>query len=256
MKYLTTLFFCLLLLPMPQQAMGQESNPFIEIRQSIETAVDSLEPERLIEVNTKLQSLSQTADSEVKKYAYYYRGYSNYRLQNSFPQIDEDQQEKYLDQAVAMFEKAVEVDPKFAEAYAMLGSCYGMKASGFFSGMKYGPKSDNAMSKARELAPDNPRVVMLDAIGKLYKPSMFGGSTEGAIDGFTRAAELFEDWQAPNRYAPRWGDAEVYAWLGQGYVQAEKYDEARTAYRKALDVKPGYPWVQNVLLPKLKEKSE
>ncbi|PAU93693.1 hypothetical protein CK503_11115 [Aliifodinibius salipaludis] len=256
MKYLITLFFWLLLIPMSQQVSAQDSTQFDEIRQSIETAVDSLQPERLIGVNTKLKTLIQTGDPEIKKFAYYYRGYSNYRLQNSFPKINEDQQEEYLDEATIMFEKAVEMDPKFAEGYAMLGSCYGMKASGFFSGMKYGPKSDNAMGKAKELAPENPRVVMLDAIGKLYKPSMFGGSTEGAIEGFKRAAELFEDWQTPNRYAPRWGEAEVYAWLGQGYVQAEKYEEARQAYEKALKVKPGYPWVENVLIPELKEKSQ
>ncbi|WP_445665635.1 tetratricopeptide repeat protein [Fodinibius sp. AD559] len=241
---------------MSQQVSAQDSTQFDKIRQSIETAVDSLQPERLIGLNTKLKTLTQTGDPEIKKYAYYYLGYSNYRLQNSFPQINEDQQEKYLDEATGMFEKAVEIDREFAEAYAMLGSCYGMKASGIFSGMKYGPKSDNAMSKAKELAPANPRIVMLDAIGKLYKPSMFGGSIEGAIEGFKRAAELFEDWQRPNTYAPRWGEAEVYAWLGQGYVKAEKYEEARQAYRKALEVKPGFPWVKNMLLPELEEKSE
>jgi tetratricopeptide (TPR) repeat protein len=153
-----------------------------------------------------------------------------------------------------MFGKAVELGSDFAEAQAMLGSCYGMKATGIFSGMKYGPKSDKAMKRAKELAPDNPRVVLLDAIGTFFKPSMFGGSVEGAVEGFQRAVELFENWQPPNAYAPRWGDAEVYAWLGQGYEEAGDYEKAKEAYQQALKIKPGYPWVENLLLPELAQK--
>lgn len=256
MKYQTTLLFCLFLLPITQSVSAQEAQ-FSEIRQTIETAVDSLQPEKLIELTEeKLETLSEADDSRIQKYAYYYRGYSNYRLQNSFPDINDDNKEKYLDEAVAMFEKAVELDPDFAEAHAMLGSCYGMKASGFFSGMKYGPKSDEAMDKAKELEPDNPRVVMLDAIGTLFKPSAFGGSTDKAIEGLRHAAELFEEWEPSNEYAPRWGDAEVYAWLGQGYAEAERYEKAKESLEKALEVKSGYPWVQEVLLPELEQKRD
>lgn len=255
MKCLTRCIFCLCLLNIPHLMLAQEQK-FADIRATIETAVDSLAPEKLVELDVQLTSLIESTDPQVKKYAYYYRGYANYRLHSSFPNIGEEQQEKYLDEAVKMFEKDVAIDPKFAEAYALLGSCYGIKASGFFSGMKYGPKSNNAMSKAKKLAPDNPRVALLDAIGTLYKPSMFGGSTEGAIEGFQRAAELFNDWQPPNEFAPRWGDAEVYAWLGQGYAKAEEYEKAKAAFRKALNVKPGYPWVKELLLPELKAKSE
>lgn len=254
MKYFTSLLFCLWLI-MPQQLTAQNSQ-FSEIRQSIETAVDSLQPDRLIALNTRLRNMAEDGDPQVRKYAHYYRGYSNYRLNSSFPNIKEDQKEKYLEQAVKMLEEALEIDPEFAEAQALLGSCYGQMADGIFSGMKYGPKSEKAMEKAKELAPDNPRVVMLDAIGTLFKPSMFGGSTEGAIKGFERAAGLFENWQPPNVFAPRWGHAEVYAWLGQAYAMDEQYEKARKAYREALKVKPGYPWVKDLLLPELNKNTE
>jgi len=255
MKYLVSIFLCLCMLNLPYQLSAQ-AKQFADIRQTIETAVDSLQPGKLITLNNRLVSLTESGDSKVQKYAYYYRGYSYYRLQSSFPSVSEDQKEKYIDQAVEMFESAVNLDPQFAEAHAMLGSCYGVKASGFLSGMKYGPKSDASMEKALDIAPQNPRVVMLNAIGKLFKPSMFGGSTEGAIEGFKKAADFFKNWQPPNAFAPRWGNAEVYAWLGQGYMQAEKYDQAREAFQKALEVKPGYPWVQKKLLPELDKKAE
>lgn len=256
MKYCKRIFICLCLLYLPGQAIGQ-AEQFEEIRQTIETAVDSLQPEKLIELNSRLASLTKSQDPQVRKYTYYYRGYSNYRLQNSFPQIEEDQKEKYLDAAVEMFEKAVALDSNFAEAQAMLGSCYGMKASsGFFAGMKYGPKSSSALKRALELAPGNPRVVLLDAIGTLFKPGVFGGSTEGAIEGFQKASELYKNWQPPNEFAPRWGDAEVYAWLGQGYAQAGEYKKAKEAYQQALRVKPGYPWVEDKLMAELNKEAD
>lgn len=253
MKFFLNVLFVLILLAMPGKSVAQ-AEQFAEIRQTIETAIDSLQPEQLVETDAELAMLAESNDPQIRKYALYYRGYSNYRLHSSIPGIDEDQKEKYLDEAIEMFKKAVEIDPDFAEAQAMLGSCYGQKADGIFSGMKYGPKSDEAMRKAKELAPDNPRVVMLNAIGTLFKPAMFGGSTEGAIKGFKRAIELFDNWQPPNVFAPRWGDAEVYAWLGQAYAMNEQYEKAREAYHRGLDVKPGYPWIKEVLLPELKKK--
>lgn len=254
MRYIVSILLCVWMLYLPHTAEAQ-AEQFAEIRESIETAVDSLQPEILVKVNTKLTSLSDHENPQVRKYAYYYRGYTNYRLQSSFPNVSEDQKEKYLDEAVRMLKKAVSLDESFAEAQGLLASCYGIKASGFFAGMKYGPKSDATMKQAKSLAPKNPRVILLDAIGTLYKPSMFGGSTEGAIEGFKQAAELFNDGQPPNDFAPRWGNAEVYAWLGQGYVQAEKYKQARQAYQSALEVKPGYPWVKSLMI-KLNQKAQ
>ncbi len=255
MKIFLNLLFSLLLFLMPVRSVAQVDQ-FTEIRQAVETAVDSLQPERLVETDAELAMLAESDDSQIRKYALYYRGYSNYRLYSSIPGISEDQKEKYLDKAIEMFEEAVEVDSEFAEAQAMLGSCYGQKADGILSGMKYGPKSDEAMKRAKELAPDNPRVVMLDAIGTLFKPAMFGGSIDGAIKGFKRAIELYDQWQLPNAFAPRWGSAEVYAWLGQAYAMDEQYEKAREAYRRGLEVKPGYPWIKNVLLPELNKKTD
>lgn len=256
MKYLTSLLLCLSLLYVPHQLIAQ-ADQFADIRQSIETAVDSLEPDKLIELESRLASMTDGEKSQVQKYAYYYRGYIYYRLQSSFPNIGEEQKDKYLDRAITMFEEAVAMDPNFAEGQAMLGSCYGIKAgSGFIAGMKYGSKSSAAIEKSLELAPENPRVVLLDAIGTMFKPAIFGGSTEEAIEGFQQAIELYKKWEAPNELAPRWGDAEVYAWLGQGYAQAEQYDKAKEAYQQALEVKPGYPWVKDELMVDLRKKTD
>src|SRR5699024_10738399 len=160
---------------------------------------------------------------------HYYMGYADYRLNTQFSDVKEDQKEKFLDEAVKYLEEAVRLDPDFADARALLASVYGLKATGIFSGMKYGPKSNSAIENALETAPDNPRVHMINAIGLLKKPSMFGGSTEGAIKEFKKAAELFESFEPANKMMPDWGHAENYAWLGQAYEQNDQLKKAKTA---------------------------
>jgi hypothetical protein len=46
-------------------------------------------------------------------------------------------------------------------------------------GMTLGPRAGTAMQSALALAPENPRVVLLDAIATYYRPPMFGGNTVG-----------------------------------------------------------------------------
>ena len=123
-----------------------------------------------------------------------------------------------------------------------------------FAGIKYGPKSNKQIDKALELAPENPRVLMLDGTGLLYTPSMFGGDTEKAIAQFQKAAKQFEKFTPKDSTMPHWGRVEVYAWLGQGYEEEEQYEEAKKAYEKALELNPDYGWVKSYLLPKLAEK--
>jgi Flp pilus assembly protein TadD len=40
-------------------------------------------------------------------------------------------------------------------------------------------------------------------------------------------------------------------WLGQVLQRANRLEDARVAYRKALSLQPDYPWVTYSLLPSL-----
>lgn len=122
------------------------------------------------------------------------------------------------------------------------------------AGMRLGPKADALMDEAVELGPSNPRVFMLRGVGSIYKPKMFGGGTDKAVADLLKAAALYPT-ETPASPAPRWGHAEVYAWLGQAYVADKKYTEARHAYQKALQIAPEFGWVKNVLLPELEKKA-
>jgi tetratricopeptide (TPR) repeat protein len=239
-----------------QSDNSSDAEQFLAIKNILQAGVDSLNKAEVIKAKYAFQPYAESDNKELKTLAYYYMGYADYRLNLLFPEVKEDQKEKFLNEAVEYLEKAAALDSDFSDAHALLSSAYGMKAAGVFSGMKYGPKADNAIEKALNKGPENPRAHMLHAVGLQYKPSMFGGSTEGAIKGFKKAAELFKTFQPKNELMPDWGHAEVYAWLGQAYEQNEEYSKAKTAYQQALKVDPSYGWVKYKLMPELAGKRE
>jgi tetratricopeptide (TPR) repeat protein len=158
-----------------------------------------------------------------------------------------------LDDALDHLKRAVDNQSDLAEAHALLGTVYGLKArGGMISGMRYGPKADGAMERARSLAPNNPRVLLLNAISLLNKPSRWGGDREKAVAELQRALQQFEATSAPSdSLAPQWGHADAYAWLGIAHMKADERTQARDAFEQALAIRPGYAWVESTLLPQL-----
>jgi len=140
----------------------------------------------------------------------------------------------------------------FADAYALLSSCYGQKISlAPMLGMTLGPKSGMTMQSALKLDSDNPRTILLDAIGTYYKPPMFGGSKGAAWAGFKRAVELFDKEKIKDPLQPDWGHAEAYAWLGIAYLDKNDKVAARAAFDRALAITPEYGWVKHRLYPQV-----
>jgi len=194
---------------------------------------------------------------------HYYLGYCShqlnifYRYNPNTTKADRENTGKLVDAGIQHLEKAIQLDSKLAEAYALTASLYGEKIGGNpLLGMTLGPKSGVFMEKAIKLAPENPRVVYLDAISKNFTPAMFGGSKEKAISGLYQAGELFAKWQSSDPLAPDWGHAECYAWLGNILSEQKKFAEARAAYEKSLELRPNFGWVKYELLPKLDAASK
>jgi tetratricopeptide (TPR) repeat protein len=188
----------------------------------------------------------------------YYLGYCDYRLVIFHQQKkNTEMMKKHLDEAINHLETAVKLNNKSAEAYALLASCYGQKAGlAPMLGMTLGPKSGMTMQAAQQLAPNNPRVVLLDAIGTYYKPAMFGGSKEAALAGFKRAAELFDKEKISDPLQPDWGRPEAHAWIGVAYLDKNDNANARAALERALEIAPEYGWVKYQLYPKVVEAQE
>lgn len=179
----------------------------------------------------------------------HYAGYALYRLAGRTMETDTDASHVLLEEAESFLERSVEIEP-IAESYALLASAIGMRIDGPASAMTLGMRSGAAMSRARELGPDNPRVRLLEGMSAFHTPRMFGGGHEAALEHFLAAIELFAE-DAPQPPLPAWGHVETYAWLGQTHVALGQVEEARRAYERALELEPGYVWVREVLLPGL-----
>jgi len=203
--------------------------------------------------NARAQFKRVATASEDAAWAHYYVGLANYRLATQLLERDEDRAEALLDDGIDHLNTAIEAQPKSAEAHALLSTMYGLKArGGMASGMRYGPRADDAIAKAQQLAPDNPRVLLLNAVSLLNKPSRWGGDREGAIEALNRAIQQFEA-AAPSNHSlrPQWGHADAYVWLGIAHMKGDDLAQARRAFEQALAVRPGYTWVESVLLPQL-----
>jgi tetratricopeptide (TPR) repeat protein len=188
--------------------------------------------------------------------ALYERGYALYRRANllSLSQRRDDAK-RALDAADKALEESARVLP-WAETLALRAAVVGQKigfSSNPLTAMRLGPRSNNLMDKAIAIAPNNPRVILIRGIGSLYKPRLLGGGADKAEKDLLRATVLFSN-DHPAAPLPSWGHAESFAFLGLVYAQTDRVTEARAAYARALEISPGFDWVQRVLLPSLDQK--
>lgn len=196
--------------------------------------------------NILVQFVSQ---GDYQALAEYYLGYIDYNLGVVVYRMDKEKAVAYLDSAVEYLERAIQKDKNFAEAHALLASCYGIQISfSPLSGIWRGPKSGSEMSTAKELAPENPRVALLGAIGTYNTPALFGGGKEKGFEELKNAAELFNRWKTSDSLQPDWGKEQVYAWIGLVYLERKEIILARKAFEKALEINPDYGWVKYVLM--------
>ncbi len=171
---------------------------------------------------------------------------ANYRLAvtaNLTKQSDDA--EVAIDKAMEILEQLQLEQPGSAEVNALLAQVYGYKiALSPIKGVIYGAKSHNTLEKAKEVAPNNPRVLLVTGIGAVNTPPMFGGSTEVAMEAFNKAVVAYENDLYSDHY---WGHAEAYTWRGMLHSQQGKNDKAIADWQKALDIQPGYGWAKSLL---------
>ena len=197
------------------------------------------------------------ADTALAAWGHYYIALADYRIADYLLAAGEENKgaaAEHLKATVEHLQKATEIDPQAAEAYSLLSSAYGRQIGlDPIKGMVLGRKAQQALKKATQLAPDNPRVVLCTAIRDFNTPGMFGGSKEKGLQGFQRAAELFAREEPNDPIRPVWGHSRTYAWLGLAYQDRGEPALARAAFAKALAINPHFSWVKNVLLPELEK---
>lgn len=78
----------------------------------------------------------------------------------------------------------------------------------------YGRRSDALLQRARRLDPNDPYVLLVDGQSYLYRPGIFGGNTEAALERFVRLRDELRRREAAGRPVPGLPpiEAEVWVW--------------------------------------------
>ena len=141
--------------------------------------------------------------------------------------------------AIKALEQAVKLDPKQAEAQAMLGTLYGMKITGAVSGMRHGRKVQKHKNLALEHGAKTPRVHYLLGVARLKTAKKEKEILE-AIKSLLLAEALYKAEAKHGRKAdePAWGKDACLAFLGEAFFQLHKPTKARDYFRKALAERP------------------
>ncbi len=120
-----------------------------------------------------------TNDDSLAIFAHYYAASAASELANILAELDgSDHNRKileYVNYAIDHLEAATDRDEAFAEGWLMLSAAYAQKITVRpLQAVSLGRKFSRAMSRAREIAPDNPRVVLLRAITAYKSPAHCG----------------------------------------------------------------------------------
>ena len=150
-----------------------------------------------------------------------------------------------VEQCVNYLDQALQAQSNFADALALQSACLHMLSElSSWRAPFAGPRSTTQIHKALGLAPRNPRVLLLEAIGDYQHPKGNAGQSCGK---FKAVAEVFETERADVDHVPGWGAAEAYTWLGRCYLDSGDGNAARDALERALLIAPEYGQARRLL---------
>lgn len=188
---------------------------------------------------SSLQQLSHSPEA-------YDSALANYRLAISHNvKGDNEAANNALDKAMTTMESLSDAEPDNAEAWALLGHIYGTKI-GFnpLKGMLYGPKAGRCIAKAKELAPNNPRVNLISGVSDYFSPAIFGGSKTTAIKSLNVAINQYS---TDDNSGYHWGLAEAYVWRGLAQMDLGESAKALNDWRAAVAIEPNYYWASSLI---------
>jgi tetratricopeptide (TPR) repeat protein len=161
---------------------------------------------------------------------------SSYLAEIALELHDKAAAERAAKTGISAAERAVAMKPDNAEYFRVLGTLYGQVIpANVLLGISYGKKAEDAIAKAIALDSKSAQAYLARGIGNYYKPEMFGGGPEPAMQDLRHAIEL----------NPR--SAEAYLWLGLALRKTHHNAEAREAFTKSLELNPERVWTKQQL---------
>lgn len=149
---------------------------------------------------------------------YYYAAFSIIKKgrtlmqQNQVSQLDDVAKEaqNYIDKAEAL-------SPNNAEIYILKKMNHGLKmmVNPMERWQTEGQAAQQALAKAKELDPENPRITIMEAEDLYFTPEQFGGSKEKGLELFKKSLEQFKTYKLKSALDPNWGQGEANYFISQ-----------------------------------------
>jgi tetratricopeptide (TPR) repeat protein len=140
------------------------------------------------------------------------------------------------------------LDPDFADALALRAACsetpFG--AIGLRTPLA-GHRARKDLERALQLAPRNPRVLLIDALCDDELPASRGGNKERALPKVRQAVSAFEAERSGADRLPGWGAAEAWFQLGRDLLDHGDPVGARDALEHALLLAPQYAQARRLM---------
>lgn len=154
---------------------------------------------------------------------HYWVAVADWRLVPFLSDPERGAPKRHVEEGLARCDAALAIDPRFGEALALKAGLQGMSIQ--FDGgaaMTIAPQMQANMAKAVELAPESPRVHLLDAINTFHTPAFFGGGADRALEKLEKARALYEAAAPTDSTAPDWGATDVTYWIRRALAKSEK----------------------------------
>jgi len=143
-----------------------------------------------------------------------------------------------VERCVNALDQALDAQKDFADALALQSACLDRLAElSTWRAPLAGAKSGSQLRKALQIAPKNPRVLLLDAISDYEHPKP---DAPRSCEKFKNTAAVFDSERANVDQVPGWGAAEAYTWLGRCYLNNGDAVPARDALERALLIAPEF----------------
>lgn len=153
---------------------------------------------------------------------------------------------RIVERCVSSLDHALEAQKDFADALALQSACLDQLADlGSWRAVHAESKSASRLRRALQLAPRNPRVLLLEAISDYEHPK--SADPPRSCDKFKNTAAVFESERANVDQVPGWGAAEAYTWLGRCYLDNGDAVPARDALERALLIAPEFGQAKRLL---------
>ena len=167
----------------------------------------------------------------------YYVAFANFNL-CTMKEVPSNR-EALIESAIKYLEDINKKHPDFEDSQILLSSILTYKMSyNRNEVIKLSQKSSKALSIAKSINENNPRLYYVTAVSKYYTPKAYGGGQEISIKLFERSISLFKNYKIDDGKMPDWGLAECYHWLGFIYKNSNQKEKAIKYFQKALEENP------------------